>query len=158
MATETMNVTVELDEGQVAAAAMVAEEMNKLPVEERSKPETMEKMAKKAEELINEIRKRRLALGLPARGEVRSWDAPQKNGVPTGGLGFNWRDAIPPTIAELMQRRYLIAVNRVASGKVDDPKYSLEELADIADVMNAGQLINVSMDDFVASRRKVNAS
>jgi hypothetical protein len=154
MTTETGRVEVQLDEGQIAAAAMVAEKMNAMSPEERNKPETMQQMAKEAEELINEIRKRRLALGIPARGEVRSWDAPQANGKPTGGLNFDWRKAVPPTIEELNRKRYLIAVNRVASGKVDDPQYSLMELADIADVMNAGSLVSCSMEDFIKSRGK----
>jgi len=157
MATETIRVDVKLDEGQIAAAAMVAEKLNAMSEEERDKPETMQQMAKEAEELINEIRKRRLALGIPARGEVRSWDAPQKDGRPTGGLNFDWRKAIPPTIEELNRKRYLIAVNRVASGKVDDPQFSLMELADIADVMGAGNLVSCSMEDFVTSRGKTNA-
>jgi hypothetical protein len=153
MATERMNVEIQLDEGQIAAACMVAEKLNAMPPEERTKPETMQQMAKEAEELINEIRKRRLALGVPARGEIRSWTAPEKDGRPTGGLGINWRALVPPTVEELMRKRYLIAVNRIAAGKVDDPQYSLDELADIADVMNAGSLVQVNMSDFVDSRR-----
>jgi len=146
---------VQLDEGQIAASCMVAEKLNAMSPEERKKPETMQRMVKEAKELIDEIRKRRLALGVPARGEIRNWTAPQKDGIPVGSLGLDWRKAIPPTVEELLKKRYLIAVNRIACNKIDDPSYSIDELADIADVLNAGQMITCSIQDFVASRSKV---
>jgi hypothetical protein len=152
---KTKQIDIRLDETQMAAAMMVAEKLNAMSPEERNKPEVMQQMAKEAKELIETIRKRRLDLGLSARGDIRNWTAPEKDGKPTGGLGLDWRKAIPPTLEEIYKRRYLIAVNRVASGKVDDLSYSVEELADIADVMGAGQLIAVDMKTFVDSRKKV---
>lgn len=152
METKHTSVSVELDESQLAAAIEVANRLKAMPPEKRSDPAVVKEMAELARSIRDEVRRRRLALGMSARGEVRSWTAMEKNGKPVGSLGIDASGLVPPTLEELARRRYLLACNRVMAGKVDDPTYTTEELADIADVMGYGSLNLCPVDEFLKSR------
>lgn len=134
---------IRMDNSQVLGSFAAAEYLNGLPENERNSPEALKSAKEISKNRIKQVREQMNPVAMPASPEM------DESGTPIAP------QSKPISPEDIIRRRYILAVTRLATGKVDDPEYSDMELMDIAMVAGAGNIPMISIKNFEECIRNI---